>query len=90
MRYHRSPDVIATDLASELILLDPASRQMFGLNATGRLVWLNLDGRSAPHLAVLVSGEFEVEAECAAADVAALLGRLHAAGLVREAVVDAP
>jgi hypothetical protein len=43
--YRANPAVVETDLPEELILLDPATREMFSLNATGRIVWRALAER---------------------------------------------
>jgi hypothetical protein len=88
MRFVRNPHVIATDLGAELVLLDPRSQQMFGLNATGRRVWQSLDGRPAGELAAVLAAEFDVPAETAARDVSIVLARLRDAGLVHEAEAD--
>lgn len=87
-QFRRNPAVVETDLAEELVLLDPATREMFSLNATGRIVWQALaeaeGGSQARELAVArIVEAFEVDAAVARADVDTLLGRLAAAGLVR-------
>ncbi|MGH7573903.1 MAG: PqqD family protein, partial [Longimicrobiales bacterium] len=58
--YRPAPDVIATDLGHELILLDPGSGQMYGLNETGRLVWLTLPSRSVENIAATIAARFNV------------------------------
>jgi hypothetical protein len=81
--YSTNPDVIETDLADELILLDPATQQMFSLNATGRAIWRALPAPGEAELAEAVAAQFEVTAEQACADVQALLRQLLDAKLVR-------
>lgn len=76
------PDVIETELEGELILLDPASGEMFSLNATGRSIWRALDGRSVAGVVAAIERAYGVAPERAGEDVLALLGRLLEAGLV--------
>ena len=80
--YRCSDDVIVTDLAHELILLDPRKGQMYRLNETARRVWLGLPALRANDLASVLMSEFEVPPERACADVKALLLELTRAGLV--------
>jgi len=79
--YKRSPDVIATDLGDELILLDPRRGEMFGLNESGRRVWLDLE-ESLDDVAAAIAAEFGIEPARARADVETLLAALTDAGLV--------
>lgn len=83
--YRRSPDAIETDLGGELILLDPATQEMFSLNPTGRLVWRELDGVPLHAVAERVAAAFEVAQEDAERDIEALIVQLLATGLVRPA-----
>lgn len=80
--YDKSAGIIETDLADELILLDPASGEMFSLNDTGRRVWRALPAPSAAVLAGVLMESLEVDRETAEHDVAALLERLVRARLV--------
>jgi hypothetical protein len=82
--YKRSPHVIATDLGDELILLDPTRGEMFGLNESGRRVWLDLD-HSPDVLAAAIAEEFAIEPARARADVELLLAALAEAGLIERA-----
>jgi len=82
--YKRSPDVIATDLEDELILLDPRRGEMFGLNESGRRVWLGLE-QSLDDVAAAIAAEFGIELARARADVASLVAALAEAGLVERA-----
>ena len=81
-KYSRYPDVIATDLGHELILLDPRNGSMFGLNASGRRVWLDLPVCSVSQLANTLCSAFQVVPERARADVESLVAALVDAGLV--------
>jgi hypothetical protein len=78
----RAPDVIATDLQHEMILLDPRNGEMFALNETGRYLWLRLPVRSAVELAYDLEKDFDVDAECACGDVLMLMLSLKRAGLI--------
>ena len=78
-----NPSIVATDLEDELVLLDPASQQIFSLNATGRAIWQSLPASMAS-LTHTLEQRFEVEAMQADADVKGLLRSLVDAGLVRE------
>jgi hypothetical protein len=80
--YAHAPDVIATDLGDELILLDPRNGEMFGLNASGRRVWLELPHASANGVVDRVCAEFDVTPDRARDDVAALLDALTKAELI--------
>ena len=81
-KYACSPDVIATDLGHELILLDPRNGDMFGLNASGRRVWLDLPSCSVGQLADTLCSAFQVVPEGARTDVESLVAALVDAGLV--------
>ena len=78
-----NPSIVATDLEDELVLLDPASQQIFSLNATGRAIWQSLPASMAS-LTHTLEQRFEVESNQADADVKGLLRSLVDAGLVRE------
>ena len=75
------PDVLVTDLGDELVLIDPASSEMFSLNDTGRLLWQALP---APEndLTTLLEREYGLPHEQAQADVHALLTSLEARHLI--------
>ena len=70
-----APDVIATDLRHEMLLLDPRTGEMYVLNESGRCVWLSLPFTS-------IGGP--TAALCAEFDVPQALAKRHAARLVRE------
>ncbi|GGJ75774.1 PqqD family protein [Deinococcus aquiradiocola] len=81
-QYTAIPSIVATDLEDELVLLDPATQQIFSLNASGRAVWLALPA-SETQLSQRLTEAFDVTAEQAREDVSGLLRRLTSAGLVR-------
>jgi len=79
----RRPDVIATDLANEMILLDSATGEMFSLNTTGRAIWQALDGRTAvAEISAAIERAFDVSPERVDTDVRQLLAALLEAGLI--------
>jgi hypothetical protein len=84
-RYARRAGVIETDLDAELILLDPATQEMFSLNDVGRLIWRSLEEEPVDAIVDRVVGAFDVDHEVAGADVRALLRQLLDAGLAQAA-----
>ena len=82
--WERNPDVIVTDLDTELVLLDRATRAVFTLNKTGRVVWQQLERPCTLDAAVAaVTRAFEIDEATARDDVMALLGELVASDLAR-------
>lgn len=86
-RYARNPDIIETDLADELILLDPSSQEMFSLNETGRLVWRSLPDQGIEGVTDQLIDLFEVSPEQAEADVLDVVEKLADARLIQRADV---
>ncbi len=84
-RYTPKPGLIATDLDTELILLDPESQEMFSLNPTGRVAWQCLGSQPLPAVVDRVVAAFQVDRATAEADVRALVRRLLEAGLIAPA-----
>lgn len=79
-------DVIATDLDNELVILNPATRALFTLNETGRVVWTGLvEDMSFDVIVANVVSEFTVDPEQARADITRLIDDLIAADLARPA-----
>ena len=76
------PDVIATDLKEEVLLLDPRNGEMFVLNCTARSVWLSLPCASLARPAAALCAEFDVSESQARRDAARLLRELRSANLV--------
>jgi hypothetical protein len=81
-RFARKPGVIETDLEQELVLLDPETREMFSLNATGRVVWRALPEYPVVELATRITEVFDVSRERALEDVRRILAELREAGLI--------
>jgi hypothetical protein len=81
--YRRAAAFDAETLADDLILMNPATRAVVVLNATGRLVWEALaEGAAATDVATLFRRAFPGTApEAIERDVAATIARLVEAGL---------
>ena len=76
-------DVSTADTDDGVVLLDERAGRYWQLNPTGALVLrLLLDGTAPHEVAQTLADRHPVSTEQAAADVAALLERLHTAGLV--------
>ncbi len=81
--YAVNPDIVATDLDDELVLLDPATQKIFSLNATGRAIWQALPADRRTLTNHLVK-RFKVSDAQAETDVQQLLTTLLLADLIRE------
>jgi PqqD family protein of HPr-rel-A system len=69
----------------EWVVFDPAANQLHVLNLTAALIWSHLDGDSTPEqIAATVEDAFGIDAEQAAADVAAALEDFRSAGLLAQ------
>ncbi|MGH8900182.1 MAG: lasso peptide biosynthesis PqqD family chaperone [Egibacteraceae bacterium] len=76
-------DVSTTDTDDGLVLLDERASRYWQLNPTGALVLRALlDGATVQEAAETLADQHTVTTERAAADIAALLEHLRAAGLV--------
>jgi Coenzyme PQQ synthesis protein D (PqqD) len=82
MRYHHNPAVVVTDLQDELVLLDPNSKQMFSLNAVGRVLWLNISRVGLDATLEQITATFEVTPDRAKTDAIEMLKRLSEQGLL--------
>ncbi|MBZ9713242.1 PqqD family protein [Deinococcus multiflagellatus] len=80
--WRAADDLLITDLDDELILMQASRGEMFGLNASGRVVWQALPAHEA-QLAAALQQTFGLDAAQAQADVAALLADLQRRGLVQ-------
>jgi len=81
--YRKQPGFVAANLGEELALLDMAHGSYLGFNATAAHVWRLLDEpRTLDALCQALMLEFEVDAEKCHSEVADLLGKLVAAGMV--------
>jgi hypothetical protein len=77
------PDVTARAVDGEAVLLDRANGRVHQFNRTASFVWSRLDGHASPQdVAVAVAEAFDVDAETASRDVAALVEQLRTLGLL--------
>jgi hypothetical protein len=81
-RFTPKPGVISTDLENELVLLDPETQEMYRLNETGRVIWLNLETHDLGGLVQQLVHSFDVPPAQAGQDVRAVLAELESAGLI--------
>ena len=81
-RFRRKPSVIETDLETELVLLDPETREMYSLNPVGRAIWRGLSERDVHALAHHVTEAFDAPYDRALDDVRLLLADLLDVGLI--------
>jgi PqqD family protein of HPr-rel-A system len=78
-------DVSTADTDEGVVLLDERVGRYWQLNPTGaRVLRMLLDGAAPNHVAHTLADRHAVSTEQAAADVAAFLERLRAAGLVTD------
>lgn len=78
-------DVMFRQVDEEWVVFDPAADQLHVLNLTAALIWSHLDGDNAPEqIAATVEDAFGIDADQAAADVAAALSDFRTAGLLAE------
>jgi hypothetical protein len=82
MNYRHNPRVVVTDLDDELVLLDPVSKQMFSLNAVGRLLWLQLPLQGLNGALEQITKSFDVSPEQARADAMTLIESLSQSKLL--------
>ncbi len=83
-RFVAQPELIETDLEDELVLMEPASGKMFGLNVTGRFVWRALPDETLEQIANRLAEHFGISYEEAVQDTSELLDALCNAGLVHK------
>lgn len=70
-------------LGGETVVLDRSGQQIHQLNATASFIFASFDGqRTAEEVARRVAEHFDVEPSVAARDVADLVARLQAAGVL--------
>jgi hypothetical protein len=82
MNYRHNPSVVVTDLDDELVLLDPTSKQMFSLNAVGRVLWQELPRQGLNGALERITEAFDVSPEQARADAVMLIEGLSKKGLL--------
>lgn len=75
--------VYVRPFGDELVVLDFARGEYFGLDETGAAVWRALsEGKSVAEAALALTERFEVDRETAERDVMALVGALSDASLI--------
>ena len=84
-RFRHTPGVIETALPDELILLDPTTQRMFGLNGSALVAWKCLADGSLDDAVTAIVAEFDVTRADAERDVRALIAGLLDAGLLEPA-----
>ena len=78
-----SPEVLFQEVSGEMVLLDLASENYFGLDEIGARIWGLLEsGSSVGETMDTLMEEYEVERLTLEADVGELLGNLVEAGLI--------
>lgn len=84
-RFHASEDVVAREVAGEMVLLDLESGLYFGLDRVGSRVWQRLSdgGASVADLADVIEAEFDAPREVIEQDLARLLDQLAGKSLIR-------
>jgi hypothetical protein len=86
-----APQVFARDFDGELVLLDLAAGEYYGLDELGARLWNGLvEGRTAYEIAQLVRKDYDVDFERLVGDLTRLAGDLEGKGLVMKRAEDAP
>lgn len=79
----KTPDVIAKNVAGEMVLLIPSSGRYFGLNAVGTRFWEMMDGQATiAEMAAAIAEEYKVETSVVQADLHELAEKLSANQLI--------
>jgi hypothetical protein len=82
-RYRPADSVHTRTFDGELVILDLAHGEYFALDPIGSRLWVALEqGKSIEQVAAEIVQEYDVSAETAAADLAALLDDLVRRGLL--------
>ncbi|MFV8819164.1 PqqD family protein [Haliea sp. E17] len=83
-RLARSPQVIFQEVSGEMVLLDLASEQYFGLDEVGARIWQLIDEHAEwPAMIPVLLDEYDVEETRLREDVERLLNELMASGLLQ-------
>lgn len=76
-------DQVSCDLAGEAAILNVKSGVYYGLDPVGARIWnLMQEPRAVADIQNAITSEYDVEPERAASDLADLLGKLLAEGLI--------
>jgi len=85
-RVRSTRNVFARDFDGELVVLDLARGDYYGLDAIGARLWRGLaSGRTVEEVVEELAPEYDVERETLRADLLALLQDLAAKGLIEPA-----
>ena len=79
----KKEEVVAKNVAGEMVLLIPSSGKYFGLNGVGASFWELMDGeRSLDDIAAVLAGQYNVEISVVRADLLELADQLAASQLI--------
>lgn len=85
-RIMRDPDIIATDMDGETVMMSIEQGQYFGLSGVGPFLWdLLAEPMSVGDICARVLQEYEVDEETCRTDVSAFVGDLLDKGVLRHA-----
>jgi PqqD family protein of HPr-rel-A system len=83
--FDASTSVVSAGLGDEIVLLDTASGEYFGLNGTAALIWRHLgEGRTLQEIAVDLERLYDVDEAQARADVETYVELLRERRLIRQ------
>lgn len=78
-----SKDQVSCDLAGEAAILNIKNGVYYGLDPVGARIWnLMQEPRAVAEIRDAITSEYDVEPERCARDLASLLEKLHAEGLI--------
>ena len=81
----RDPDLVATEMDGELVMMSIERGEYFGLNRVGSRIWELLHSPMRMHeLCDRLEQEFEIDAARCREEVLAFVGELLEQGLVRQ------
>ena len=86
LRYVRNPDLVATDMDGETVMMSVDHGRYFGIGGVGNLVWqLLAEPVLMSEVVMRVCAEYEVEEAACTADMAAFFSKLANFGLIKAA-----
>lgn len=71
-------------IGEDVVVVDTLNSRMLTLNKTGSQIWMMLSGRSVEEIAVVLTQNFEVDADRVIQDIHQFLADLIERGLVTE------
>lgn len=85
-RVQSNPEILATRIDEEAVLLNPADGNYYALDLVGSRAWELCDGsRTLTEIAAIVGAEFEADPAVVHADLAELFADMAGAGLLQTA-----